>query len=71
MEGGKITLEILDSKFPYMGFETAVEFLEWWLSANEPKYGQMYIKQDDGNYFVVTMTPDVARKLLEERNNED
>ncbi|MHA1949595.1 MAG: hypothetical protein ACW99G_07925 [Candidatus Thorarchaeota archaeon] len=67
MEGGELTLEVLEKNFPNSSrWNNVTEFLEWFLEQGEDAKGQFYIGLDDGNYFVATITQEVVRKLLEE-----
>ena len=64
-DGGKLTLEILEQQFPYMGFDTAREYLEWFIDTGND-FNQLWMKLDDGNWFIATITPEVAEHLLKE-----
>jgi hypothetical protein len=68
-DGGELTLEILQHQFPYMGFEDPIDFLEWFLKGDS-EIAQLWIKQDDGNYFLATVTPEVAEKLIKEGDSD-
>lgn len=69
MEGGRLTFEIFSKQFPYEMWTDPLEFLDWFI--RKDTYGQMYVKQDDGNFFVCTLTPEVAKRLLEEGKELD
>ena len=64
-DGGKLTLDILQQQFPYMGFDTAKEYLRWFLNTGSAR-AELWVKLDNGNWFIATITPEVAEHLLKE-----
>ena len=65
MEGGKLTLEILQEQMPYMGFDDAAELLKWFLTGSSP-FIIVMISQDDNNenYFMANISREFAEEML-------